>query len=238
MYFINTYFESIFAFSAHIIILRLISRLTPQECIDKLIRELLESKKRVDEISEELTTAEEQLAASRESRKDLTKCVDHLTTMEYQNRMSKEWRAVYERLSAKITDTMSVKNQLLEVLSTKEEKVKLIKRSTAEDVDELRVIIGTLKANLVGQAAKEDALRRRIAQLEASRRPDSTWQNRSTSDSRATWSPVDRDRCASLNRDLSVNDRDLDLGKHESTAPASDNDEYESSSSTVDDNLT
>lgn len=187
---------------AHSCLCHNIVRLTLQEYSNKLIIELCECKQRVVEFLEELTMAEEQVAVSRESIKDLKKFVHDLMMMERQDRMGKDWQTMYERLSLQITESESVKNQLLEALSAKVDKVNLIKRSAAENVDELHVKINTLKADLEHEVAKEKALSERVIQWEESRRLEVVSQTLLVPESRMSCPLLDLDQCSSRNRNM------------------------------------
>lgn len=154
--------------------------------------------------------AEEHLIASRESIIDLEKYTDDLMTMDLQDRIGKDWQAVYERMSREIAVSASAKNQLLEALGAKVDKVRLIERSAAGDADELRAKINALRADVDDEAAKEEALRERIVQLESA----------------ALESDGDEfDTCSSTADELAASE----------SQPESDSDKFDSCSSTVDD---
>lgn len=124
------------------------------------MHEVIKYQKKAKESFQELGMAKKQLAMSQESRKDLTKRMDHLM-LEDLDRTEKDFRAVCECMLAELYSLKSVKNQLREALSTKINKIELIKQSAVEDVDQLRTKIIMLKAE-----AREDVLRDSIARSE------------------------------------------------------------------------
>lgn len=172
---------------------------------------------------------------SQESRKDLKKCIDHLMMLEDQDQTEKDWRAVYECRSAELANSRLIKNQLREALSTKVNEIKLIKQSAVENVEKLRAKIITLKTNLKDQMTREDALRASIARLEEARQLDVVCQNNSASNLRMSRS-LDSDQ-SSRNRNECMDSQDWDHGKDESIEllNLSESDNFESSSSIVDD---